>query len=73
MRKIASCAFCDNGAQIELDTIGEALDVDRGAGFHDPTATEVELLVQGGPTGEPPKALCVQHPALDALLTREMT
>lgn len=71
--RIGSCAFCDNGAMISLDDIAAALDADRGAGFRDPTPEEVLLLVQGGEDGAPPPGLCAAHPALDALLTREMT
>lgn len=73
VRQIASCAFCDNGAMIDVRDIAAALDADRGAGFTDPTLDEVRLLVQGDETGTPPPALCAIHPALDALLTREMT
>lgn len=72
--KIGLAAFCDNGAMIDCKAIGAALDADRGAGFRDPTWDEVLLLVQGGdPDGQPPPELCAAHPALDALLTREMT
>lgn len=40
----------------------------------DPTPDEVILMIQGDDaTGEPPPDLCARHPALDALLTREMT
>jgi hypothetical protein len=70
---ISSAAFCDNGAQIKCADIAAALDADRGAGFRDPTPDETSLLVQGAdPDGQPPPALCAEHPALDALLTREM-
>lgn len=73
VRTIGSCAFCDNGAMIHLDEIAVALAEDRKAGFRDPTPDEVLLLVQGGDDEEPPAELRAQHPALDALLTREMT
>lgn len=73
IHKIGSAAFCDNGAMISCKNIASALDADRGAGFQDPSADEVLLLVQGGDDGQPPPALCAEHPALDALLTREMT
>lgn len=73
VREIASCAFCDNGAMISLDDIAAALDADRGAGFRDPTPDEVTLLVEGGHDGAPPSELRAAHPALDALLTTEMT
>ncbi len=73
VRDICACAFCDNGAQLTLDDVAAALDADRGAGFRDPTLDEVKLLVQGDNTGTPPPDLCAAHPALDALLTREMT
>lgn len=59
---------------IALQDIATALDVDRSAGFQDPTLEEVVLLVQGeDPEGQPPLALCAAHPALDRLLTREMS
>lgn len=71
---ISSAAFCDNGAMIKCADIAAALDADRGAGFRDPTPDEVDLMVQGAdPDGQPPPALCAEHPALDALLTSEMT
>lgn len=73
IHKIGAAAFCDNGAQISRTAIALALDVDRGAGFQDPTPDEVMLLVQGGEDGKPPPKLCAVHPALEALLTREMT
>ena len=73
IRKIGSAAFCDNGAMISCGDIATALDADRGAGFRDPTPEEVLLMVQGGDDGIPPPDLCAEHPALDALLTREMT
>lgn len=74
VRWISSAAFCDNGAMIKCEDIIAALDADRGAGFQDPTPKEVDLMVQGAdPDGQPPPVLCAQHPALDALLTREMT
>ena len=73
IHKISSAAFCDNGAMISCKDIALALDADRGAGFADPTPADVLLLVQGGDGGEPPPDLCAAHPALDALLTREMT
>ena len=73
IHKIGSAAFCDNGAQIACADIASALDADRGAGFQDPSPDEVLLLVQGGDDGQPPPLLCAAHPALDALLTREMT
>lgn len=74
IHKIGSAAFCDNGSLIACKDIEAALDANRGAGFRDPTGAEVLLLVQGGdPDGRPPPALCAAHPALDALLTREMT
>lgn len=74
IREIESAAFCDNGAMIALQAIAAALDADRGAGFQDPTLEEVVLLVQGeDPEGQPPLSLCAAHPALDRLLTREMT
>jgi hypothetical protein len=74
IRTIGSAAFCDNGAMIDGKDIESALDADRGAGFQDPTPEEVLLLVQGDdPDGQPPPELCAAHPALDALLTREMT
>lgn len=72
VKAIGTCAFCDNGAVIQPEDIAAALNADRGAGFRDPTAEEVELLVQGGDDGEPPPELRAAHPALDALLTREM-
>jgi hypothetical protein len=58
---------------ISLDDVAAALDADRGAGFRDPTRDEAVLLVQGGDGGIPPPDLCAVHPALDALLVREMT
>ena len=73
IHKISSAAFCDNGATLACRDIATALDVDRGAGFMDPIPDEVLLLVQGGDDGTPPSELCAVHPALDALLTREMT
>ena len=73
IRKIGSAAFCDNGATIACKDIACALEADRAAGFQDPTPAEVLLLVQGGKNGQPPPELCAQHPALDALLVREMT
>jgi hypothetical protein len=74
IRQIGSAAFCDNGVMISREDIAAALDADRGAGFSDPTPNEVLLLVQGGDSdGQQPPAICVVHPALDALLTREMT
>lgn len=72
VQQIGTCAFCDNGAQIALEDIAAALDADRGAGFRDPTLEEVLLLVQGD-DGVPPPALCAAHPALNMLLTKEMT
>lgn len=73
--KIQSASFCDNGAMIPFADIAGALDADRGSGFVDPTHAEVLLLVQGSENhgGAPPPDLCARHPALDALLTREMT
>ena len=73
VRQIAHVAFCDNGADISLDDIAAALDLDRGAGFSDPSPDEVPLLIRGGESGTPPPELCEKHPALDALLTMEMT
>lgn len=74
IRKIGSAAFCDNGTMIDCRNIGDALDADRGAGFQDPTWNEVRLLVQGGDSdGQPPPELSAAHPALYALLIREMT
>ena len=73
VKAVGSCAFCDNGALISLDDIAAALDADRGAGFRDPTPDEVRLMVQGDDDGVPPPELCTAHPALDALLTTEMT
>lgn len=74
VRIIGSCAFCDSGAMISHDDISEALDADRGSGLKDPTPTEALLMIQGdNATGVVPPDLCAQHPALDALLTREMT
>lgn len=74
IREIGSAAFCDNGAQISYADIAAALDADRGAGFKDPTPDEVLQLVQGAdPDGQPPPKLRAEHPALDALLAREMT
>ncbi len=73
IRKIATVAFCDNGAMIFRNKIIAALDADRRAGFRDPTPDEVLLLVQGDADGQPPSVLCEEHPALAALLTREMT
>jgi hypothetical protein len=72
VKEIGACALCDNGAQIALADIAAALDVDRGAGFRDPTLEEVLLLVQGD-NGVPPPDLCAAHPALNMLLTKEMT
>jgi len=72
-RWIMSVALCDNGAEIRLDDISAALDADRSAGFADPTEVEVDLMVQGDASGEPPPDLCARHPALDMLLTAEMT
>lgn len=73
IRDIGAAVFCDNGAMIAPKDIATALDADRGSGFRDPTSDEVLLLVQGSDDGQPPPALCAEHPALDALLTREMT
>ena len=73
IHKIRSAAFCDNGAQMACIDIASALDADRGAGFQDPMPDEVLLFCAGGDDGRPPPTLCAQHPALDALLTREMT
>ena len=73
VRTIASCAFCDNGTDIALDDIDAALDIDRASGLNDPSAASVRLLVQGGPNGAVPIHLRRAHPALDALLTMEMT
>lgn len=82
IRKIGSAAFCDNGAMIVHADIASALDADRGAGFADPTPDEVEQMVFGAvlaapidPSwdGSPPPEIRAKHPALDALLTREMT
>lgn len=73
VREISACAFCDNGAAITLDDVAAALDADRSAGFSDPSTEEARLIVQGGEDGIPPPDLCAAHPALDALLTREMT
>ena len=71
--KIGSAAFCDNGAMITYDDIDAALDADRSAGFRDPTTEEVDLLVFGDDDGRIPRRLMKLHPALNALLTREMT
>lgn len=73
VKDIVACAFCDNGAMIAWGDVESALDADRGAGHADPTHEEVTLLIQGGDDGIPSPALCAAHPALDALLTREMT
>jgi len=70
---IGSIAFCDNGALISGTDIGAALDADRAAGFQDPTLDEVSLLIQGDANGKPPSRLIAEHPALSALLTKEMT
>jgi hypothetical protein len=70
---ICAGAFCDNGAQIPHRSVERALEEDRKAGFIDPTLDEVTLLISGGPDGEPPASLRESHPALDALLAREMT
>ena len=73
VKDIAACAFCDNGALIQWSDVESALDADRGSGFDDPTHDEVTLLIQGSADGMPPPELCAAHPALDALLAREMT
>jgi len=73
VREIAAIAFCDNGAQITLDDIAEALDADISCGYVDPTPDEATLLICGDDSGTPPPLLCAAHPALDALLLAEMT
>lgn len=73
VREIAACVFCDGGAMVSFDAIASALDVDRGAGFRDPTLAEAALIVQGDKEGPPPSVLCAEHPALDALLEEAMT
>lgn len=73
VRAIATCAFCDGGSIIPLVDVAAALDADRGAGFSDPTGAEVAMLVQGDDSGTVPRRIRVRHPALDALLTMEMT
>lgn len=73
VRWIASAAFCDNGAMIKLDDIAAALDSDRSAGFSDPTKAEADLLVMGDGDGQISPDLIAKHPALNALLTDEMT
>jgi hypothetical protein len=73
VRDIAAAAFCDNGAEIEIDAIAAALDLDRSTGHLDPSSEEVSLLVSGDADGKVPVLLVAEHPALSALLEEYMT